>query len=627
MAANNQRKRGRDPPRAIGVPSTEPAPTRILRPRPTRISRPDLNCDPGFALYTVGTVPEAIRQDLADLIDAFHNDLDMRRTYDQIVRNATDSIRLMEYEGQGNGYRAERLIPAGTDLAVYSGIIKTFDPRRSYNHEMLLGNVGLNFRGQLVVDGNPSRFPLQKYNGMLQLVNHACSPNNNCIVEWTDSTSGLGMFILRSHRDIHPGEQLTFQYHPPRSPAVSRTTQPTQLFWRDRLDLVPAVRAGQILIRCQCGGTNACPNGFWRMERAQRSPPHQDHSVQLRTQDPAILTPAELAVDQSGDEMQVNSCDTFSPQRPNSPNALGAIAGPQHLSVTEVTPQTLPTEPATFTQLRPFPRSTSVVSVAPLADTTAGDGSISLPRQQSPCPSSEASLDLHDPDNSSHIITVNVGPMGLAEALPSLVHLFDNRPAAVLFQECHLPKRRLDYIRRRVHTMLPCYCLFSNNSNEHTEVVTLLHYQLAARASLLNISEQARTVDGVIPDATAHVHFLRAIDPISNVSLLIGNCYQYQANYPQKQQAMLRLVAAVRSRWAPQSHHFIVAGDWNASLQPRQGYSGTDVITRADAALQEWHMHQDLLPALPTAHTWTSADRSHRATLDFLFSRDRKSVV
>ena len=164
------------------------------------------------------------------MVDAFHNDLDMRRTYDQIVRNATDSIRLMEYEGQGNGYRAERLIPAGTDLAVYSGIIKTFDPRRSYNHEMLLGNVGLNFRGQLVVDGNPSRFPLQKYNGMLQLVNHACSPNNNCIVEWTDSTSGLGMFILRSHRDIHPGEQLTFQYHPPRSPAVSRTTPTTQLF-------------------------------------------------------------------------------------------------------------------------------------------------------------------------------------------------------------------------------------------------------------------------------------------------------------------------------------------------------------------------------------------------------------
>ena len=148
-----------------------------------------------------------------------------------------------------------------------------------------------------------------------------------------------------------------------------------------------------------------------------------------------------------------------------------------------------------------------------------------------------------------------------SEALPSLVHLFDNRPAAVLFQECHLPKRRLDYIRRRVHTMLPCYCLFSNNSNEYTEVVTLLHYQLAARASLLNISEQARTVIGVIPDATAHVHFLRAIDPISNVSLLIGNCYQYQASCPQKQQAMLRLVAAVRSRWAPQSHHFIVAGD------------------------------------------------------------------
>ena len=145
--------------------------------------------------------------------------------------------------------------------------------------------------------------------------------------------------------------------------------------------------------------------------------------MQLRTQDPAILTPAELAVDQSGDEMLVNSCDTFSPQRPNSPNALGAIAGPQHLSVTEVTPKTLPTEPATFTQLRSFSRSTSVVSVAPLADTTTGDGSISLPRQQSPCPSSEASLDLHDLDNSSHIITVNVGPMGLAEALPSLVQI------------------------------------------------------------------------------------------------------------------------------------------------------------------------------------------------------------
>ena len=147
----------------------------------------------------------------------------------------------------------------------------------------------------------------------------------------------------------------------------------------------------------------------------------------------------------------------------------------------------------------------------------------------------------------------------------------------------------------------------------------------AARASLLNISDQFCPFRDVIPDGLAHIHFLRTVDPISNVVFLIGNCYQYQASCPGKQQAMLDLITAIKMRWESQTHHTILAGDWNASLSPRQGYSGSADITRADDTLQLWYQRQHLLPSIPNSYTWSSADGSRKATLDCFFSRTARN--
>jgi hypothetical protein len=82
---------------------------------------------------------------------------------------------------------------------------------------------------------------------------------------------------------------------------------------------------------------------------------------------------------------------------------------------------------------------------------------------------------------------VNVGPVGLREALPSLLPHFVGLPAIVMLQECHLPTALLADTRRMVYKMLPAYRMFANRSKRSEnklQVVTLVHCYMAARASL-----------------------------------------------------------------------------------------------------------------------------------------------
>ena len=124
------------------------------------------------------------------------------------------------------------------------------------------------------------------------------------------------------------------------------------------------------------------------------------------------------------------------------------------------------------------------------------------------------------------------------------------------------------------------YCLFTGSgrrlarSGARLQAVTLVHIQLAARASLLDVSEQSAAVEPAAPDVLAHAHFIRIIDPRSDVTLLLVNCYQYQAATPVLQASLLALVSAVLARWSPQTDHVVLGGDWNASLLPRIGYAG-----------------------------------------------------
>jgi hypothetical protein len=149
------------------------------------------------------------------------------------------------------------------------------------------------------------------------------------------------------------------------------------------------------------------------------------------------------------------------------------------------------------------------------------------------------------------------------------------------------------------------YAVFTGNnkrlsrSGELLEIVTLMHFELAARALLLDVMEQSAVAEETAPDVLAHVHFKRVVDPRLDVTLLIANCYQYQASSPTAQAALLTLVSAVLARWSPQADHVVLSGDWNASLSLRIGYVCAQPTVLADARLRVWSEAAGLICAAP----------------------------
>ena len=126
-------------------------------------------------------------------------------------------------------------------------------------------------------------------------------------------------------------------------------------------------------------------------------------------------------------------------------------------------------------------------------------------------------------------MTPVVGPVGLREALPSLTQHFTGLPALVMLQECHLPVELLADTRRLVHRLLQAYCMFAGRTKRRPgklQVVTLVHCYLAARASLLEITEQLAAVEAAGPEGRLHglegqLHALRRIEPRTGASLMV----------------------------------------------------------------------------------------------------------
>jgi len=222
--------------------------------------------------------------------------------------------------------------------------------------------------------------------------------------------------------------------------------------------------------------------------------------------------------------------------------------------------------------------------------------------------------------------------VGFCESLPHLLPLFEALPAAVLIQEAHLAPSALAAARASVHRLLPMYCMFSSrtvgsaNVGARLQTVTLVHVQLAARASLLDVSQQyaAAEVGRVAPDVCCHAHFIRILDPRSGVSLLIANCYQYQSSQPGQQAALLALVHSVVDRWLPQTDHVVLGGDWNATLRPRIGYSGAPPTVLADERLRRWSVAVGLSCSAPEDPTWSSYNEQRHAVLDGFFWKSRE---
>ena len=142
------------------------------------------------------------------------------------------------------------------------------------------------------------------------------------------------------------------------------------------------------------------------------------------------------------------------------------------------------------------------------------------------------------------------------------------------------------------------------------QVLTLVHINLAARASLMDIGQQLAEVSQDAPDARWRAHFISIIDPLSEVSLLLANVYQYQASQPEQQAALLTLIHRVVERWSSHADHVVVGGDFNASLQHRIGYAGLLHIRAADARLATFLHDAGLTYEAPNIYTWHGANES-----------------
>ena len=512
-----------------------------------------------------------------DLLDRFHSDRRVQARCRDIRQVAAE--HLVEYvvdygDGrQGRGYRAIRHIKKGTAVAFYTGRLEKVG-LASCCHLISIGPTELGY--SLTVDGTP--LPGQPPPvGSMQMVNHSCTPN--CVTTYDETDSTLEFVVLISARDIAVDEPITFAYG--------------GSFWRPARELIGQVTPGHHLVHCACA--SPCPNGFARIERAR---------VGACTIGPA--RPAGIPPARNG------------PAR----SPLVGLTGQEHPRPSRSDPPTS-TSPMLPATPEPDPPPEQALPPQP------GLGPVRFP---SPAPA----LVLPDEEavlrralTRSTIVTLNVGPVGLASSLPALAPILEKRPVAVLLQEAHIQAAQLQSMRALVHRHYPAYTLFANRkarTGSKIDVVTLVHIRMAARASLLDISKEVAPLVEHAPDALRRVHFVRILDPEGQVAVLLGNVHQAQARETTQQTAVLAVITRVIARWGPDSHHVVIGGDWNGSLAPRVGYAVDSITRRADMQLEQMIRESGLHYVGPKdgAHTWSGGRR--KAVLDAFVVRNVGSI-
>ncbi len=129
--------------------------------------------------------------------------------------------------------------------------------------------------------------------------------------------------------------------------------------------------------------------------------------------------------------------------------------------------------------------------------------------------------------------------------------------------------------------LLPEYTLFAVHKQKgfcqsvRVQVMILVHVYMAARASLLDVRAQYSTLEQSAPGALQQALFVRVSDPLrTDVTILVGNIYQFQATLPERQAAMLEMIGRVLARRKDHTDLFVIGGGFNSSLRPRVGYIG-----------------------------------------------------
>ena len=561
------------------------------------------------------------KRDLERVIAEFAAAAPAQARIKRVLENAGRYLTLVENGKQGRGYRATSRVPAGVDLAVYMGTLHAVDKAPYSDHAMVIGEIGLEHECLLLIDGTLRADSSDYRLGQLQLVNHGCAGTHGCntVCEWV-SYGELGMYVLTSSREIAEGEDIAFQYHPKRPPRESTHAD----FWRDNRDAPHPPSAGYKIVRCLC--STLCPNGFWRYERKRRrgvAPPPPPAPTPVRV--PAAPPPPP-PIHPDSDPSSLTFPSLFHPS--SQPTPLIA-APPVHPPVHPVT-ASLATHSASLGLPLPPHLTHPHIQSSP-----------SVP--SSPCPPQPLSqtsplsqLQVEDtlPSHlhmltTASVVTMNVGPIGLAASLVELARILATRPVAVLLQEAHVPYHQMQEVRSRIHQVSPAYCVFASRKarvNGKIDIITLVHVNMTARASLLDISVQFREIADDAPEALARVHFVRITDTDGQVSVLLGNVHQYDARESRRQAAVLTLIQSVVARWGAEIHHVVIGGDLNASLHARQGYAEGSATAAADTRLAVWARESGLSYLAPDRYSWTDARGSRRATLDAFLVRDKQSL-
>jgi len=592
-----------------------------------------------LTIYTVGKgFKSEDYRDLEVRIAALNADPLVRALCGSIAQEAERCLNLIHLTETGWGYSAKSPIPSDVDICFYSGTIRPRKLSSGSNHVIDLGTV---IEEPLVVDGSPPAPSLARP-GSMQMVNHKCSlpqeriepaarekgfgPNlgPNCSARHVATADGLGLWILRTNREIVSGEQLSFDYggsfwsSGPHSPS----------------------KAGYTLVYCKCSKPR-CPKDRWRWERntyhsASRS--HHKQSLQhasigLRTWlvegppprslpdgDQSGPSPVSQAVAAGSTEPQLSSVD-----RASSPPGKEEPQPPS--------PSTGDVQPTDVEPLRCNDETDNLSTPLGSAHLVEDAFSVTGSPPQAPIERltrSDIPTDEMDPAGPppQRVLTLNVGPVGIRDSLNWIIPIFRSTPALVFIQEAKLPPRAVSNLKKAVHKLLPHYCLFvgklpkdASDLHRH-EVITFVHCHLAARATLLDISQQLNDSFGASRcDLHSRVQVLRTTDVQSKVNILWINVYGFQASEPTRQEAQWALISAVTERWQPQSDYTVIGGDFNASLSSRAGYRPDSLVHRADSLVRRYAESLGLFAIMPGSSTWSNASNTKSSTLDFFLSK------
>ena len=116
----------------------------------------------------------------------------------------------MHEPGKETGIQVIRPNPGGTVLSYYSGIVT--DQYTGGNHCLKLRQWGAHVA---YLDGARRIPSAELHSTPMQLVNHKCEENSNClarVVDFDDDPGGLGLLVLEAKHDLSAGVFLSFDY-------------------------------------------------------------------------------------------------------------------------------------------------------------------------------------------------------------------------------------------------------------------------------------------------------------------------------------------------------------------------------------------------------------------------------